>query len=60
MYLLFTILISLLLGYSLGIRHERKKYICIEDPETQEEIIQSAEKIPVTKRVLQSVRRNLF
>ena len=61
MNILFTILISLLLGYTLGIRHERKKYICIEATETDEQDIVIKEgKIPLSKRMLQSVKKNLF
>ena len=61
MNILFTILISLLLGYTLGIRQERKKYICIEATETDEQDIVIKEgKIPLSKRMLQSVKKNLF
>ena len=61
MIYLLTILIALFLGYNLGIRHEQKKYIRIEDSESEEDdIIIKEEKIPLSHRIFRSVRRNLF
>ncbi len=55
------VIISFFLGYSVGIKHEKKKYLLIEDEENEDmETVIKQQKEPLFSRVGKSIKRNIF
>lgn len=62
MTILLVIVISLVLGFNMGVQHERKKYICLEDPEQEgeDEIVMQRPKESIGNKMKKSIKKNLF
>lgn len=60
MIIFITIIIALLLGYSVGIKHERKRYLLVEDEENDVETVVVPKKESKIKVLGKSIKRNIF
>lgn len=60
MFTFVTIIIALLLGYNVGVKHERNKYLLVEDEESEIDSVVASKKESKIKALGKSIKRNVF